>query len=88
MGVTRQVWHNSECQSDHGKVDRELFQSRARLLSQHPVCISNAVLDELFVDEVTTGTSLGEFGEGDGLWAIMEQLMSAYFRDFVNARPV
>lgn len=81
MRVTRQVWHDGECQSDHGKVDRELFQSRTRLLSQHPVCISNAVFDELFVDEVTTGTSLGEFRKGDGLWAIMKQPMSEYFQN-------
>lgn len=66
------MWHNVEREPDHCKVDRELFQCRVSLLSQHPVCVSNAVLDELFVDEVTTGISPGEFGEGNGLLAIVE----------------
>lgn len=42
--------------------------------------ISNAVFDELFVNEMTIGTSLGEFGKGDGLLVIIEQPKSEYFR--------
>lgn len=42
--------------------------------------ISNAVLDELFVNEITIGSSLGEFGKGDGLSVIIEYPKSEYLQ--------